>query len=240
MTLQVDNIVKLFGKTRAVDGISFSLASGRILGLVGPNGAGKTTTTNIIATLEEPTYGDVAIDGMSIFDHPDMARRVIGYMPDWLPCQRTITAHEYIDFFARAHGLAGKALAGRVEEVEVFTGVADFRDKTLAALSRGARQRVSLARSIVHDPGLLVMDEPASGLDPRARIEFRSYIKRMAREGKAVLISSHILADLADICTACLIIDSGRIVKTVEGDLKSIDLESVFMETTRAERRTSP
>ena len=235
MTVEVCNLTKFYGTTKAVDDISFSIGEGEVLGFVGPNGSGKTTTMNIMATLDEPTSGDVLIDGKSVIDYPDYARRVIGFMPDLIPNQSDISAHEYIDFFARAHGLKGAKLEHRVREVEEFSSIVQIRDKVISALSRGMKQRVSLARSIVHDPELLIMDEPANGLDPRARIEFRAYVKRLAAEGKAVLISSHILADLAEICTGCIIIERGKIVKHLTGNIKGMDLESVFMEFTRSE-----
>ena len=235
MKVEVKHLRREFGKTVAVDDLSFTLNGGEILGFVGPNGSGKTTTMNIMATLDEPTYGDVLVDGVSVLDHPYEARRIIGFMPDYLPRQSDISAHEYIDFFARAYGYKGKERKRRVREVEDFTGVTPIKDKVLSALSRGMKQRVSLARAIVHDPKLLIMDEPANGLDPRARIEFRSYAKRLADQGKAVLISSHILADLNEICSGCIIIEMGRLVKRIDGSLKNLDLESVFMELTKGE-----
>lgn len=235
MTVEVRNLTKSYGTTKAVDDLSFTIREGEVLGFVGPNGSGKTTTMNIMATLDEPDSGDVLIDGKSVLDYPDYARSVIGFMPDYIPNQNDISAHEYIDFFARAHGLKGATLKHRVKEIERFTNVWQIRDKVISELSRGMKQRVSLARSIVHNPELLIMDEPANGLDPRARIEFRAYVKRLAAEGKAVLISSHILADLAEICSGCMIIERGRLVKLLTGDIKSMDLESVFMEFTRSE-----
>jgi ABC-2 type transport system ATP-binding protein len=235
MTIEVKNLTKVFGKTVAVDDLSMSFSGGEILGFVGPNGSGKTTTMNILATLDEPTAGDVLADGMSVSEYPDKARRVIGFMPDYLPGQSNITVWEYLDFFARVYGWRGGELHRRVEEVIGFAGLEPIRDKTLAALSRGMKQRVSLARAMVHDPDVLIMDEPANGLDPRARIEFREYAKRLADAGKAVFISSHILADLNEICSGCVIIERGRLVKNIEGGLKGMNLEEVFLESTKGE-----
>ena len=235
MKVEVCHLTKVFGKTRAVDDLSFTLESGEILGFAGPNGSGKTTTMGIIATLDEPTSGDVLVDGRSVLDYPDEARKAIGFMPDFLPGQSDISAHEYIDFFARAHGYTGVERKQRVKAVEDFTNVTPIRGKVLSALSRGMKQRVSLARAMIHDPKLLIMDEPANGLDPRARIEFRTYAKKLAAQGKAILISSHILADLNEICTGCLIVEKGRLVKKITGDLRGIDLESVFIESTRGD-----
>ena len=235
MKLEVKNLVRRFGRTLAVDGLSFEVGDGEILGFVGPNGSGKTTTMNIIATLDEPTSGDVLVDGWSVVQYPERARRVIGFMPDYLPNQGDITAHEYIDFFARAYGFKGAELERRVKEIEDFVDVTPIRDKVLSALSRGMKQRVSLARALVPDPKLLIMDEPANGLDPRARIEFRGYAKKIAASGKAVLISSHILADLNEICTGCIVIEKGRLVKRIDGDLRSVDLEQIFLESTKGD-----
>lgn len=235
MTVEVRNLTRKFGRTTAVDGLSFSVSQGEVLGFAGPNGSGKTTTMNIIATLDEPTSGDVLVDGRSVVDYPEIARSSIGFMPDYLPSQTDITAHEYIDFFARCHGFRGAALAKRVGEIEEFAGLEPIKDKTIAALSRGMKQRVSLARALVHDPKLLVMDEPANGLDPRARMEFREYLKKLSAQGKAVLVSSHILADLNEVCTGCLIVEKGRLVKRMDGDLRGIDLEQVFLSSTKGE-----
>ena len=235
MKIEVKNLTKVFGSTVAVDDLSFEFGSGQILGFAGPNGSGKTTTMNIMATLDEPTKGDVLVDGRSVVDYPGEMRSLIGFMPDFLPSQNDISVREYLDFFARSSGLSGRTLRNRVAEIEDFTGVEPIRDKVLSALSRGMKQRVSLARAIVHDPKLLIMDEPANGLDPRARMEFRTYAKRLAEQGKAVLISSHILSDLNEICNGCLIVERGRLVKRIDGDLKNMDLESVFLEFTKGE-----
>ena len=212
MKLEIDNLVRHFGKTRAVDGISFGVDAGEVVGFVGPNGAGKTTTLRIVATLDEATAGDVWIDGISLFDYPEEGRRQIGYMPDALPEHADMTAHEYVDFFGRAFGLRGAALREAVGEVEAFTGIEPFRDKTLKSLSKGMKQRVSLARALVHRPDLLVMDEPANGLDPRARIELRELVQAVAEDGKAILISSHILSELDEMCSSVVIIEQGRLV----------------------------
>ena len=210
MKIEVQHLTRVFGKAKAVDDLSFSFSSGDVVGFVGPNGAGKTTTMNIMATLDEPTAGDVLLDGRSILDYPDEARRRIGFMPDGLPSRSDITAHEYVDFYGRAFGLRRQALADAVARVEDFTGVAPIRDKVLSALSKGMKQRVSLARALVHDPELLIMDEPANGLDPRARIELRELVKALGENGKAILVSSHILSELEEMCTSSVIIERGR------------------------------
>jgi len=212
MKIEVVNLKKYFGPTRAVDDVSFELSSGQVVGFVGPNGAGKTTTMRILATLDEPTAGDALIDGVSVVEEPERARRLIGYVPDSLPAHRDISVHEYLDFFARAYGLKGARREKVVTSVEEFTNLAGIRDKTLNALSKGMKQCVSLARALLHDPPALIMDEPAAGLDPRARIELRELIRALSSQGKAVLISSHILTELAEICDGAVIIEHGKIL----------------------------
>ena len=212
MQVNILNLRKDFGATRAVDDISFSFSSGKIIGFVGPNGAGKTTTMRILATLDEPTSGDAKIDNISIVEVPEQARRLIGYVPDALPMHRDISVHEYLDFFARAYGLMGTQRRQAIENIEEFTNLIGIREKTLYTLSKGMKQRVSLARALIHAPPVLVMDEPASGLDPRARVELRELLRVLSSQGKAILISSHILTELSEICDGAVIIEQGRII----------------------------
>jgi ABC-2 type transport system ATP-binding protein len=214
MQIQILELHKHYGSTRAVNDISFAFASGQIFGFVGPNGAGKSTTMRILATLDEPTAGDCYIDGISVVEDPEKARRLVGYVPDALPEHRDISVHEYLDFFARAYGIRGERRRRVVEEIEEFTNLVGIREKHLAALSKGMKNRVSVARALVHDPPVLIMDEPASGLDPRARIELRELLKVLASQGKAVLISSHILTELAEICTGAIFIERGRVLRS--------------------------
>ncbi|MGN0855688.1 MAG: ABC transporter ATP-binding protein [Kiritimatiellia bacterium] len=212
MKIEIRNLVRSFKPgVNAVDHVSFSFGSGESIGFVGPNGAGKTTTMRILATLDDADGGDVLLDGVSILDHPEFAHRRIGYMPDELPDRADTTVREYLDFYARAYGFRGVRLAAAVAEVEAFTGLVEFRDKTLCQLSKGMKQRVSLARAIVHDPDLVIMDEPANGLDPRARIELRELVRALREDGKALLISSHILSELEEMCTGTVILEQGRL-----------------------------
>jgi ABC-2 type transport system ATP-binding protein len=213
MRVDVVKLRRYFGRTRAVDNISFSFVSGQVFGFVGPNGAGKTTTMHILATLDEPTSGDCFIDGVSVVEYPEKARRLVGYVPDNLPMHRDMTVHDYLDFFARAYGLKGKHRREVVEQVEDFCNLIGIREKVLLALSKGMKQRVSLARALLHDAPVLLMDEPAAGLDPRARVELRELLKVLASQGKAILISSHILTELAEICNGVVIIEHGRILR---------------------------
>lgn len=213
MLLEVTNLRRYFGGTKAIDGISFHVKEGQIMAFVGPNGAGKTTTLKILATLDEPTAGDAFIEGVSVVEVPEHARSSIGYVPDSLPIHRDINVHEYLDFFARAYGIRNPEREKLVEGLEEFTNLMGIRYKMLDQLSKGMKQRVSLARALVHDPKILLMDEPAAGLDPRARVELRELLRVLASSGKAILISSHILTELAEICNGALIIERGRLLK---------------------------
>ena len=214
MKIAVDHLRREFGKTVAVDSISFSFDSGQIYAFVGPNGAGKTTTMRIMASLDEPTDGDVRLDDLSVVEDPERARSLIGFVPDELRVYWDTTVHEYVDFFARAYGLKGSTRDDAVAGVEEFTGIADIRGKQLRALSKGMKQRLSLARALVSDPQVLILDEPAAGLDPRARVELRELLVLLADQGKAVFISSHILTELSEICHGVVIIEQGRILES--------------------------
>ena len=229
MQVNIIHLRKDFGVTRAVDDISFSFGSGQIIGFVGPNGAGKTTTMRILATLDEPTSGDAKIDDVSIVEVPEQARRLIGFVPDALPMHRDISVHEYLDFFARAYGLVGTQRRQVVDNIEEFTNLTDIREKTLYTLSKGMKQRVSLARALIHDPPVLVMDEPASGLDPRARVELRELLRVLSSQEKAILISSHILSELSEICDGAVIIEQGKIITA--GTLQEIIKSDVEQHT---------
>lgn len=224
MRVEIRNLTRTFGQTHAVDDISFSFGSGEVFGFVGPNGAGKTTTMRILATLDEPTSGDALLDGISVVQEPEKARHRIGFVPDALPTHADITVDEYLDFFARAYGLKGAKRRATVAEVEEFTNLTGIREKLLKALSKGMKQRVCLARALLHDPPVLILDEPAAGLDPRARVELRELLRALAGQGKAILISSHILTELAEICTGAVIIEQGRILRA--GTLDTIIAEA--------------
>jgi ABC-2 type transport system ATP-binding protein len=213
MRINVVNLKKYYGRTKAVDDISFAFASGQIFGFVGPNGAGKSTTMRVLATLEEPTGGDAFVDGVSVVEDPEKARKLVGYVPDSLPTHRDMSVHDYLDFFARAYGLKGRHRRQVLERIEEFTNLTGIRERYVVGLSKGMKQRVSVARSLLHDPPVLIMDEPAAGLDPRARVELRELLKLLSWQGKAILISSHILTELAEICTGAVIIEHGKILR---------------------------
>ncbi|RKH64003.1 ABC transporter ATP-binding protein [Corallococcus llansteffanensis] len=210
--LEVKGLRRDYGKLRAVDDVTFSLEAGGILGFIGPNGAGKSTTLRILATLDVPTAGEVLLEGRSLVDAPDKARPLLGYMPDRYGTYDDVTVREFLDFFARAYGLKGAQRRQRVDSVMEFTGLGPLAEKLTTELSKGMRQRVALGRTLLHDPRLLLLDEPADGLDPRARIELRELLRALADQGKAVIISSHILTELAEICDSCVIIEQGRLL----------------------------
>jgi ABC-2 type transport system ATP-binding protein len=231
MEVIIARLVRHFPNTKAVDDISFSFHDGQIFGFVGSNGAGKTTTMRILATLDEPTSGDIFVDGISVVQYPDKVRRMVGYMPDTLPAHKDITVYEYLDFFARAYGLKDPKRSKIVENIAEFTGLNEFRNKTIAQISKGMKQRVSLARAIVHEPSVLVLDEPAAGLDPRARIELRELLKALREQGKAILISSHILQELGEICNGVAFIEKGKLLKAgkIDNIIESIGLRQTTM-----------
>ncbi|MEZ6091025.1 MAG: ABC transporter ATP-binding protein [Pirellulaceae bacterium] len=203
-----------FGTTRAVRDVSFSVPRGEVFGYIGPNGAGKTTSMRILATLELPTLGDAFVDGFSVVNDPDHVRRRLGFMPDAFGTYPSVNCQEYIDFYARAYGLAGRERHQRVRWVMDFTRLDGIAEKPIRGLSKGMKQRLCLGRALVHDPAVLILDEPAAGLDPRARIELRRMIRTLADEGKTVLVSSHILTELAEMCDRVGIIEQGRLLAT--------------------------
>jgi ABC-2 type transport system ATP-binding protein len=218
--IQILNLVKRFADVTAVNRISFDVAAGDIFGFIGPNGAGKTTTIRIIATLLDLSAGDVRVDGHSVISEPEKVRRVIGYMPDLFGVYERLTVWEYLDFFAHSYGLAPAERRRTVDGVMELTDLTAVRDRPAGGLSKGMRQRLCLAKTLVHDPKVLVLDEPASGLDPRARIEFRELLRTLREMGKTILLSSHILTELSDVCNAVAILERGALVAS--GNIEEI------------------
>ena len=216
--IELRRLHRYFGSTRAVQDMSFEVYAGEVFGYIGPNGAGKTTSMRILATLDEPTSGDAFVDGFSVVDDPDRVRRRLGFMPDYFGTYQNVDVEEYLDFFARSYGLRGQERSHAISKVMSFTMLDKLANKPIHGLSKGMKQRLCLGRTMIHDPGVLILDEPAAGLDPRARIELREMIARLAEIGKAVLISSHILTELAEICDRVAIIEQGqlRAVGTVD------------------------
>ena len=196
----------------AIRDIDLDLGQGDLFGFIGPNGAGKTTTMRIIATLLTPTYGEAYVCGYSIYTHPKEIRRLVGYMPDFFGVYDDMTVIEYLDFFAAAYRIAPQARRKRCDEMLEVVDLEFKRDAYANTLSRGQTQRLGLARVLLHDPAVLLLDEPLSGLDPRARIEMRALMRRLGSMGKTVIVSSHILPELADVCNKVGIIDSGKMI----------------------------
>jgi ABC-2 type transport system ATP-binding protein len=195
-----------------VNDVSFDVYPGQVFGYIGPNGAGKTTSMRILATLELPSYGDALIDGLSVVNDPDLVRKRMGFMPDGFGTYPNVDCVEYLDFFARAYGLVGKERSQALRRVLGFTGLDKIASKPIRGLSKGMRQRLCLGRSMIHDPAVLILDEPANGLDPRARIELRLMIRELAAIGKTILVSSHILTELAEMCEQVGIIERGQLL----------------------------
>lgn len=196
----------------AVHDLSLEIPAGQVFGLIGPNGAGKTSTIRVLATLQQPTYGEVRVGGFDVVEQADRVHGVLGYMPDLAPVHEDLKVWEMLDLFAAAHGVPRRARKARIDQCLERVSMHDKRETKGRALSRGMMQRVVLAKTLVHDPDVLLLDEPASGVDPVARIEFRRILRRLADEGKSVLVSSHILTELADLCDAIGVMRQGRMV----------------------------
>lgn len=210
--LVVQDLHRTFGGVRAVDGLTFAIPRGGITGFIGANGAGKTTTMRILATLDQPDRGSIHLDGIDALGFPDEVRKRIGWMPDSYGTYKNMTVFEYLDFFARSYGLRGAARRSRVQEVMDFTDLTPLMTRILGTLSKGMGQRLCLGRTLLHDPDFLILDEPAAGLDPKARVEFKNLVAQLKTWGKTVLISSHILSELGEMCDELLFIDAGRIL----------------------------
>ncbi|MCE9583864.1 MAG: ABC transporter ATP-binding protein [Planctomycetes bacterium] len=218
--IEVSNLTKTFGPFTAVSGITFTVPRGEIFGFIGPNGAGKTTTMRIVSTLLEPTSGMARVDGLDVVEFPERVRRMIGYMPDYAGVYDGLDVWEYLDFFAGAYAVPRAKRRSTIEGVMELTDLGGLRHKLATSLSKGMRQRLILAKTLLHDPSVLILDEPAAGLDPRARIELRALLKELGSMGKTIIVSSHILTELADMCTSVGILEKGALVTA--GSIASI------------------
>lgn len=220
MMLKIQNLRKEYGALVALNDLNLELDAGDIMGFIGPNGAGKTTTIRMVSTLLKPTSGKAFVDGIDVTTHPEAVRPIIGYMPDFFGLYDDVRVWEYLDFFASAYKMPVNKRKGSIDDVLELTDLTIKREAFVSELSRGMQQRLCLAKTILHDPKLLLLDEPASGLDPRARIEIKGLLKELQRMGKTILISSHILPELADFCNKIAVIEQGRLV--VSGPVETI------------------
>lgn len=212
VAIRTVHLTKRFGRLVAVDDVNLSVPTGSIFGFIGPNGAGKTTTLRMLAGLLEPTEGEIELAGESITRNPDAARRLVGYMPDFFGVYEDMKVWEYLDFFARCYRFSPERRRRVVDELLELVDLGHKRDDFVEHLSRGMRQRLCLAHALIHDPPVLLLDEPASGLDPRARVEMRELLKELGKLKKTIVISSHILSELAEVCDTVGIIEKGRLV----------------------------
>jgi ABC-2 type transport system ATP-binding protein len=218
--IETHDLTKMYGELYALNRLNLTLQQGDVYGFIGPNGAGKTTTMRILATLLNPSWGEATVCGYSIYTGSKEIRRVIGYMPDFFGVYDDMKVVEYLEFFASAYRIKGAARRKICEEVLELVDLTYKRDALVTSLSRGMTQRLGLARTLLHDPQVLLLDEPASGLDPRARIEMRALLKELRNMGKTILVSSHILPELADICNKIGIIEQGCLL--VNGEVSEV------------------
>jgi ABC-2 type transport system ATP-binding protein len=210
--IEIRELTKHFAKRAAVNQVNLTIESGEIFGLVGPNGAGKTTTMRMLVTLLEPDHGEIWVGGHSVRKTPREVRRMIGFMPDSFGVYGDMTVYEYLDFFGACYQISPPQRLSLINDLLELVDIGHRRDDMVDTLSRGLKQRLGLARVLIHDPSILVLDEPASGLDPRARVEIRELLLEIARLGKTIVFSSHILADVAELCTRVGIMENGKVV----------------------------
>ncbi|MBJ6119662.1 gliding motility-associated ABC transporter ATP-binding subunit GldA [Pontibacter sp. BT310] len=211
MSVEVKNLTKIFGEQRAVDDISFTVEQGQILGFLGPNGAGKSTTMKIATCYLPPSSGTIVVNGHDVVQDPITVRRMVGYLPEHNPLYLDMYVHEYLEFVASVYGLKGKQAKARIQEMVELCGLTLEQGKKIGALSKGYRQRVGLAQALVHDPQVLILDEPTTGLDPNQIVEIRSLIRRIGQD-KTVIFSTHIMQEVTAICDRVVIINRGKLV----------------------------
>lgn len=211
MDIKLENITKIYGYQKAVDNISFNVKTGEILGFLGPNGAGKTTTMKAISCFLSPNYGDIKVGGISVLEYPEKVKKHIGYLPENNPLYNDMPVIDYLKFVAKLQGLPNERIRDRIFEMIQICGLKGEKHKKIRELSKGYKQRVGLAQALIHDPEVLILDEPTTGLDPNQIVEIRALIKKIGKE-KTVLLSSHILAEVEATCDRIIIINKGKIV----------------------------
>ncbi len=210
--IEIQGLTKKYGSLTALEELDLTIEEGAVFGFIGPNGAGKTTTMRILTTLLKPTSGKAWVAGHSVADDPRGVRRAIGYMPDFFGVYDDMKVWEYLDFFAACYEIPPSSRNGMVGDLLSLVDLGHKKDEMVESLSRGMKQRLCLARTLAHDPQVLILDEPASGLDPRARIEIRELLRELKDMGKTIFFSSHILSEVADVCTSIGIIEAGRLI----------------------------
>ena len=223
MSLEVKNLTKVFGSQKAVDDVSFSAKSGEILGFLGPNGAGKSTTMKIATTYMAPTDGTVLLDGLDVAEQSMEVRRHVGYLPEHNPLYADMYVHEYLQFIGQVHGLRGGALSSRVKEMVELCGLGVEQNKLIGSLSKGYKQRVGLAQALIHNPPVLILDEPTTGLDPNQILEIRKVIKEIGKQ-KTVVLSTHIMQEVSAICERVVIINRGK--KVADSSVKELSRQT--------------
>lgn len=224
--VEIKNLSKKYSQNIAVDNLTLTIEKGQIFGLVGPNGAGKTTAMRMIVTLLKPDNGEILIDGHSVNKYPEEVRRIIGFMPDFFGVYDNTSVREYLDFFGACYRIQSDQRTKLIDDLLELVDIAHRQDDMVDTLSRGLKQRLGLARVLLHDPDVLILDEPASGLDPRARIEIRELLREIALLNKTIIFSSHILSDVGEICTHVGIVEEGKLVKLGELDQLSKQVAS--------------
>jgi ABC-2 type transport system ATP-binding protein len=229
--IETRDLTKMYGELYALNRLTLKLERGDVYGFIGPNGAGKTTTMRILATLLNPTWGEATVCGYSIYNAAKEIRRLMGYMPDFFGVYDDMKVIEYLEFFAAAYRINGPARRRKCDQVLELVDLGYKRDALVTSLSRGMTQRLGLARVLLHDPQVLLLDEPASGLDPRARIEMRALLKELRKMGKTILVSSHILPELSDICNKIGIIERGQLLYDgdVDSAIRKVRTKTVYM-----------
>jgi ABC-2 type transport system ATP-binding protein len=210
--IEIEGLTKKYGALTALHELNLTVPEGAVVGFIGPNGAGKTTTMRILTTLLKPTSGTARVAGYSVTESPHEVRRVIGYMPDFFGVYEDMKVWEYLDFFAACYQIPSATRQTMVDDLLALVDLGHKKDEFVESLSRGMKQRLCLARTLAHDPQLLILDEPASGLDPRARIEIRELLRELKNMGKTIFFSSHILSEVADICSSIAILEAGNLI----------------------------